>query len=358
MKKVALIPIVYGVLLAGLASFSVLDTLVIEKAGRKVDFSNSFNFDFGKSSSKNSSSSNSQSSASNSVGKSNDSSNGSSVTSSGYSSSSGSASSSSKSAIFSDKVIQTENLYVDQNLRVETNVEIIQTQLLKGEGTRDTRVYSAHVYMNHLSHLKTALAKDKYGINVTEYTSTIARRKGAVFAINGDTYGAQEKGYVLRNGEILRKSKRKGAEDLAIYADGSFESFLEEDYTLEQIAEKGAYQVFSFGPTLVKNGQRVVEKGTEVAVFDAKNNNQRVSIGIVEPLHYVIAVCDARLTDSYGMQLFEMADYMVGMGAQIAYNLDGGGSSSFFFNDELQNKPCTSPNQVTERGVSDIVYFS
>ena len=76
MKKVALIPIVYGALLAGLASFSVLDTLVIEKAGRKVDFSNSFNFDFGKSSSKNNSSSNSQSSASNSVSKSTDSSNG------------------------------------------------------------------------------------------------------------------------------------------------------------------------------------------------------------------------------------------------------------------------------------------
>ena len=41
-----------------------------------------------------------------------------------------------------------------------------------------------------------------------------------------------------------------------------------------------------------------------------------------------------------------------------AYNLDGGGSSTLYFNGEIINYPTTSGRSMKERGVSDIVYIS
>ena len=73
-------------------------------------------------------------------------------------------------------------------------------------------------------------------------------------AINGDCYGVQEKGYVLRNGVIYRNTSKSNQEDLVIYEDGTFEIINESYVTLEELKEKGAYQVISFGPALINNG--------------------------------------------------------------------------------------------------------
>lgn len=352
-NKLALFPLIFSISLGLFATYSLLDTLVIKKVEKKVSFGS---FDFFSSSAVPSSSKNTSSKSNNS---------GDSNLSSEFTSSSGNSSSSIDitnpdvdESLFTDTVVQTETLYTDHNLHIEVKEEVVKTHHLKRkEELRDTHVYSAHIYLRDLSHLRTAFAEDAYGEHITEKTSTIARRNNAIFAINGDTYGAQSEGYVLRNGQIFRDRRRPGCEDLAIYRDGSFEIYSEDDYTLKQIADKGAYQVFSFGPGLVKNGERMVEEGDEVAIFSDKGN-ERVSIGIISPLHYVVAVCDGRTKESYGMQLYEMADYMIGLGAKTAYNLDGGGSSSFFFNDKIYNKPTEDGYAIKERGISDIVYFA
>ena len=39
------------------------------------------------------------------------------------------------------------------------------------------------------------------------------------------------------------------------------------------------------------------------------------------------------------------------------YNLDGGGSSTLYFNGQVINKPTTGGNKISERAVSDIVYI-
>lgn len=75
---------------------------------------------------------------------------------------------------------------------------------------------------------------------MTEKTSAIAIANNAVLAINGDYYGAQESGYVLRNGVIYRNKAKKGKEDLVIYEDGSFEIIVEDEITAEELLEKGA----------------------------------------------------------------------------------------------------------------------
>ncbi len=45
-------------------------------------------------------------------------------------------------------------------------------------------------------------------------------------------------------------------------------------------------------------------------------------------------------------------------GCVIAYNLDGGGSSTMVFNGSIVNNPTTNGKSITERSVSDIVYIA
>ncbi len=48
---------------------------------------------------------------------------------------------------------------------------------------------------------------------------------------------------------------------------------------------------------------------------------------------------------------------MTNLGIKTAYNLDGGGSSTMYFNGNVINKPVSRGSSISERGVSDIVYI-
>ncbi len=82
----------------------------------------------------------------------------------------------------------------------------------------------------------------------------------------------------------------------------------------------------------------------------------RTAIGQISPLHYIIIVSDGRTDESEGFSLLQLAEEMQNRGAVTAYNLDGGGSSTLYFNGEIINNP-TNGNNTEEREVSEIVYF-
>ena len=89
----------------------------------------------------------------------------------------------------------------------------------------------------------------------------------------------------------------------------------------------------------------------------AKASNPRTALGILEPLHYLFVVSDGRTEESQGLTLYQLAEFMQTLGTTIAYNLDGGGSSTMFFNGEIINNPTTNGRSIQERRVSDIVYI-
>lgn len=219
----------------------------------------------------------------------------------------------------------------------------------------DTSIYVADIVLSSPEYLKTAFAQNSYGKNVTEKTSEIAEGVNAILAINGDYYGTQEKGYVLRNGTLYRSEAEEGQEDLVIYEDGSFEILSEEAVTAEELLEQGAQEILSFGPALIENGTIAVTEEDEVG--KAMASNPRTAIGIIDNLHYVFVVSDGRTEESEGLSLLELAEFMEGLGVETAYNLDGGGSSTMYFNGEVINTPTTDGRSVKERSVSDIVYI-
>lgn len=219
----------------------------------------------------------------------------------------------------------------------------------------DTTIYVADVSLSSQNYLKTAFAQSSYGRNVTAKTSEIAESVNAILAINGDYYGAQERGYVIRNGVIYRDTAVSGKEDLVIYADGSFGIINESEISAQELLDAGAVQVLSFGPALIEDGQIAVSAGEEVG--KAMASNPRTAIAVTEDGHYLFVVSDGRTNESEGLSLSQMAEFLQSLGAETAYNLDGGGSSTMVFEGEVINNPTTGGSRIKERKVSDIVYI-
>ena len=241
--------------------------------------------------------------------------------------------------------VSTETAYQDENISV-TITEYREY---------DTSIYVADILLSSPDYLKTALAQNAYGKNVTEKTSEIDLANDAVLAINGDYYGAQETGYVLRNGVLYRDTAQKGQEDLVIYEDGTFEIIVEDQVAAQELLDKGAVQILSFGPALVTDSE--ISVTTDEEVGKAKSSNPRTAIGVIDDLHYVFVVSDGRTDESEGLSLFQLAQFMSSLGVKTAYNLDGGGSSSMVFNGTVVNNPTTTGGRIKERSVSDIVYI-
>ncbi|MBL6538770.1 phosphodiester glycosidase family protein [Streptococcus suis] len=244
-------------------------------------------------------------------------------------------------------VSTTDTSYSDDNIQI--TLETITTN--------NTTVYVADIQISSAEYLKTALAQNTYGTNVTAKTSETAAANNAILAINGDYYGANSTGYVIKNGVLYRDTVRDNASygDLAIYADGSFEIIYENEITAQELIDNGVVNLLAFGPALVENGVIVVDTSTEVG--RAMSSNPRTAIGIIDENHYIIVVADGRTSESEGLSLYQLAEVMQQYGATTAYNLDGGGSSTLYFNGQVINNPTTNGNTISERAVSDIVYI-
>ena len=240
----------------------------------------------------------------------------------------------------------TDTSYSDDNISVTLTEKTVN----------NTQVYVADVTVSSAEYLKTALANNTYGNNVTAKTSETAANNNAILAVNGDYYGANTTGYVIRNGVVYRDTVREDASngDLAIYKDGSFKIIYENEISADQLVKDGVVNLLAFGPALVENGEIVVNTKSEVGQSMA--SNPRTAIGIIDENHYIIIVSDGRTSESQGLSLYEMAEVMKSYDVKTAYNLDGGGSSTMYFNGQVINKPTTNGN-ISERAVSDIVYI-
>lgn len=218
----------------------------------------------------------------------------------------------------------------------------------------DSNIYVADVEVTDGTSILSAFANNTYGRNITDTTSDMAEENNAVLAINGDYYGARQSGYVIRNGVVYRNQGSNG-EDMVISKDGTLSFISESDTTTDSLIQKQAWQVLSFGPVLVENGQIAVTENDEVGM--AMASNPRTAIGTVAKNHYLFVVSDGRTSESAGLSLYELANFMKSLGATNVYNLDGGGSSTMVFQGEVVNNPTTNGNKISERAVSDILYI-
>ena len=237
-----------------------------------------------------------------------------------------------------------------------TSVSI--STVVTGSGDTTVTSYVADLVLSDATLLRTGFADGEFGANIVENTSAIAETSGAIFAVNGDYYGFRDTGIEIRNGVVYRDD---GARDgLAFYTDGRVEVYDETSTNAQALLDDGVWQTLSFGPPLLVDGEVVegiedVEIDTNVGNHSIQGDQPRTGIGMIEANHLVVVVVDGRDEGySEGVTLTELAEVFVELGAQVAYNLDGGGSSTMFFSGDVVNRPSNGG----ERGVSDILYLA
>jgi exopolysaccharide biosynthesis protein len=122
-----------------------------------------------------------------------------------------------------------------------------------------------------------------------------------------------------------------------------------------ELYNNGAQQILSFGPAIIIDCESA--DSSNITRGSVKKPNPRTAIGIIDELHYIFVVCDGRTEKSRGVTVNEMAEFMLDFGTVTAYNLDGGGSATMYFNGEIINTPTHNGEDIEERNVSDIVYI-
>lgn len=227
-----------------------------------------------------------------------------------------------------------------------------------GSGDDTVTYHVADLVLADATALRSAFAQDAFGTNITETTSDIAADHDAILAVNGDYYGFRDTGIVVRNGVAYRD---EGARDgLAFYRDGHVEVYDETATTADQLVADGVWNTLSFGPALLADGEVVdgiddVEVDTNVGNHSIQGAQPRTAVGVVDANHVVLVVVDGRQEGySRGVTTTELAEILQDLGATTAYNVDGGGSSTLYFDGEVVN----SPSQGRERGTSDILYVA
>lgn len=116
----------------------------------------------------------------------------------------------------------------------------------------------------------------------------------------------------------------------------------------------GVQMAISGGYVLVRDGQTVtlnVPKTRDYKYASVGQRHPRSAIGASRDHIYLLEVDGRQPELSMGMTLAEMADYMKKIGCELALNLDGGASATFWFNGRVMNSPCNQFERPIANGI-------
>ena len=233
--------------------------------------------------------------------------------------------------------------YDDGSLKVDIETAVVD----------DVTVYYVYVTVADKSQLRTATAGNPRS-KTTEPVYAMAEKNNAVLAFNGDYYNYRDVGVVFRSGERIRYNIRAGMDMLIVDENGDL--VIIESPTKTKIenymAEHQIIEAFSFGPALIKNGERLQFKYAEKNSCGYPTPDERLIICQLEDTEeglnqYLFIACD-----DPGLSVRRMTDLAEEKGAVQAYNLDGGHSTSVYLCGQRINQI------PKDRAVGDIVYFA
>ncbi len=255
--------------------------------------------------------------------------------------------------------VAAEESYVSEREYKDPTLSIV----IEKDRYLDTDIWIARVQIAHPSQIRTILA-DRYNRSGTARVDVMAKRAKAVLTINGDYYSYVQTGLVIRQGNLYR-NRPSGKSDMLIIDDqGDFHTILtaSDESVAAALTEFGGpaedggkiVNCFTFGPALVLDGKLAHEEF--IRVDNAENTRaQHMVIAQVGPLSYLCVTTEGpESKNSQGLILQELAEYLLKYDCLVAYNLDGGSSSSMVFHSMKIN----SLDTHKVRAVSDAIYFS
>lgn len=235
--------------------------------------------------------------------------------------------------------VLTSTTYQSQNVYINISSHWVD------HGSDRADVYVADIYVRSLDCFQRGLA-GQWKKNTAKITA-ISEKYGAILSMTSDSAENLDMGWVIMNGEVLRKTKNRKRDLCVLYTNGEMAVIPAGELVHDQIAalaENGdIWQTFLFGPALLDSeGRAMTEFNSTVGV-----HNPRSIIGYYEPGHYCFVQVDGRGTQSRvspgrtnkGLTLTQVSQFMEELGCTAAYNLDGGQSSVMYFNGGVFSTP-------------------
>lgn len=232
--------------------------------------------------------------------------------------------------------------YVSDNLAIKLEEKTLNTP---------AKYWVATIKTKSPNQLKTTFGSDTYG-GRREGVSSMAKRNGGIVGINANGFSFTSNkpvgGPIVRNGKVYEDGVVT-PNTMCVMKDGSFYS-PDRNTSVSELINKGLLHTFNWSPVLIKDGKKMPYTDGKPTGYYARS-----AIGQVSPTEYVMIVADGKRSNySIGLKIEQLQEEFAKRGCKYAYNMDGGGSATMYFNGRVVN----SPSDGYERPVADSIFFS
>ena len=211
----------------------------------------------------------------------------------------------------------------------DNNIDVFEVNSLKFKG---------HVVLVY-NPLSIKIGYSRYLPNNGETTSEIAKRNNAKVAINGGGFKKyldkelKPMGVVIHNQEILYNELENDDVRQDIVGFTKDGMLIIGKHSINELKAININEAVTFGPPLIVNGKKVPIKGD-----GGWGIAPRTAIGQRENGTVILMTLEGRSLKRVGATIKDVQDEMVKYGAINAVNLDGGNSSTMFYDGNLINK--------------------
>jgi len=218
-----------------------------------------------------------------------------------------------------------------EEIKPEENIEIIDISSSTYKGKL--------MIVKDPSKVKVSVSAENFGDGKGMKIDEHVEKEGAIAGVNAGGFadengmgnGGQPLGLVIKDGRVV-----SGLETYSCVIGFDYEDKLVVGSMKgTEAVERGLRDAVSFGPVYIVNGKRSEVIGTGGGV------NPRTCIGQRADGAVLLLTIDGRQATSLGATHSDCIDILEEYGAVNAANLDGGSSTSMYYDGEIQNVPAT-----------------
>jgi len=216
----------------------------------------------------------------------------------------------------------------------------------------DKAVYTcSEVVIAHPSQFRRFLSDGKFASGKLYKATEMAASVNAVTASNGDYYAYRGYGNLVYNSSV-KMAENRYMDTCYVDENGDlilvdFGKLYKKEEVQAFVEENNIRFSLAFGPILVEDGKVTAKYNYPMGQTDGYYS--RAALCQMGPLHYMFVTVNRR-----GKNITQFANHLQELGADKAYALDGGQTSTIVTGNELMNPV----DYGGERETSDIIYFA
>ena len=250
--------------------------------------------------------------------------------------------------------LKDDSIQADISSAVKSYVDDTIIAYVNEYSTDKCHYYLTHVIINDPTQMCAGLSHDTYG-GERETPTSASERMGWVVGINGSNFsyasGTPDPNMAnirIKQGVLMPDSGTvSNGMEICILPNGTLFS-PPEGMTADDLLAMGVTDTYCCGDTLLVNHGNAVNVGIQSNQY----RYPRTAIGMIRPCEYIIVTAGEGGYEM-GMTYDEVRDVLMSNGCVFGKCMDGGGSSTLVFQNEMVNEPATNE----ERAVVDFLYW-